>query len=369
MSRETFRIPAPGSPVTARSRSGRGRLVLPTELWLLLANVLVFLAVYAGDPRRSIATANSLQMLTADAALLGLFAIGMTVVIISGGIDLSVGTVIAFASVVFTMVVRGLVPAAQLPNKVGGVTPGVLLFATLVTLTASLLVGLLHGGLINLLRIPPFIATLGTLIGLRSACRLLAQWAQGSDKISLSAPLFRALYNTTVDLPLPWLETPLKLRWIPLLLFALVAIAVGVLMTRTVAGRHLYALGGNEQAARLSGIRTGRLRILAYMVCSGCAGLAGILYASREGQGNSVNLGVGYELNAIAAAVVGGTSLRGGVGTITGTILGAIFLTLVINGIGYLIKIDASLYEGLLVGLVVIKAVAVNQVRQWRGRS
>lgn len=340
---------------------------MPTEGWLLLANLLVFLSVYAGDPRHSIATANSLQMMTADAALLGLFAIGMTVVIISGGIDLSVGTVIAFASVVFTMVVRWLVPAAQIPRE-GGVTVPVLVVATLLTLAASLLVGLLHGALINLLRIPPFIATLGTLIGLRGASRLLAQWAQGSDKISVAAPLFRALYNTTVDLPLPWLETPLKLRWIPLLVFAVVATAVGVLMTRTVAGRHLYARGGNEQAARLCGIRTGRLRILAYMVCSGCAGLAGILYASREGQGNSVNLGVGYELNAIAAAVVGGTSLRGGVGTITGTILGAVFLTLVINGIGYLIKIDASLYEGLLVGLVVILAVAVNQVRQWRVR-
>jgi len=347
--------------------SAARRRGLPTEVWLLLANLVVFLVVYFGDPRRSIANPDSLQLLTAEAALLGLFAVGMTVVIISGGIDLSVGTVIAFASVVFTLVIRRVVPAAEIP-RAGGVTVGVLVLATGVTLAASVLVGVLHGVLINLLRIPPFIATLGTLIGLRGASRLLAQWSQKSDKISVSAPLFKALFNTTVDVTVPGLDAPLKLRWIPVAVFACVAVSVWVLMTRTVAGRHLYALGGNEQAARLCGIRTGRLKILAYMVCSGCAGLAGILYASREGQGNPVNLGVGYELNAIAAAVVGGASVGGGVGTISGTILGAVFLTLVINGIGYLIKLDASLYEGLLVGGVVILAVAVNQLRQWRSR-
>ena len=102
---------------------------------------------------------------------------------------------------------------------------------------------------------------------------------------------------------------------------------------------------------------------MAYGIGALCSGLAGILYAAREGQGNSTNLGMGYELNAIAAAVVGGASLRGGVGTISGTILGALFLTLVVNGIPNIIKIDSTLYEGIIVGVLVILAVSVNQVR------
>jgi ribose/xylose/arabinose/galactoside ABC-type transport system permease subunit len=110
------------------------------------------------------------------------------------------------------------------------------------------------------------------------------------------------------------------------------------------------------------------LKYVAYSIGAVCGGLAGILYAAREGQGNSTNLGVGYELNAIAAAVVGGASLRGGSGTISGTVLGALFLTLVVNGIPHLIKIDSSLYEGMIVGVVVLLAVAVNQLRRGPAR-
>jgi ribose/xylose/arabinose/galactoside ABC-type transport system permease subunit len=217
--------------------------------------------------------------------------------------------------------------------------------------------------LITRLDLPPFIATLGTLIGLRSLGRVIAQWLYNSDKIAVPAPDFRALYNATWTWSIPGITGPLQVRWVPLCVFLFVAVGAVVLMRRTILGRHLYALGGNEEAARLSGIRTDRLKYVAYCLGAVCSGLAGILYAAREGQGNSTNMGMGYELNAIAAAVVGGASLRGGVGTMSGTILGALFLTLVVNGIPNIIKIESTLYEGIIVGVVVILAVAVNQIR------
>jgi ribose/xylose/arabinose/galactoside ABC-type transport system permease subunit len=331
------------------------------EIWLLLANVIVYCGVYFGDKQRNFGSAESILLLTTETTMLGIFAIGTTIVIVSGGIDLSVGSVIAFSSITFAIVLKQLAPAAVAAK--GGVGPAVLLAATAATLTAALLVGVLHALLITRLDLPPFIATLGTLIGLRSLGRVIAQSLYHSDKIAVSAPDFRSLFNATWSWNLPGLDWPVKIRWVPLCVFLLVATGAVVVMRRTILGRHLYALGGTEEAARLSGIRTDRLKYVAYCLGAVCSGLAGILYAAREGQGNSTNMGMGYELNAIAAAVVGGASLRGGVGTMSGTILGALFLTLVVNGIPHIIKIESTLYEGIIVGVVVILAVAVNQIR------
>jgi ribose/xylose/arabinose/galactoside ABC-type transport system permease subunit len=331
------------------------------ELWLLLANLIVYFGVLVADRQHNFGSAASLQLLTTETTMLGIFAIGITIVIISGGIDLSVGSVIAFSSIVFTIVLRQLSPAGVMSRS--GVGPGVLLIAAAVTLTAALLVGMSHALLITRLDLPPFIATLGSLIGLRSLGRVIPQAMYRTDKVAVSAPDFRALFNATWQWKLWFLDRTVMIRWVPLLVFLLVAVSAMVLMRKTVLGRHLYALGGNEEAARLSGIRTDRLKYVAYGIGAFCSGLAGILYAAREGQGNSTNLGMGYELNAIAAAVVGGASLRGGVGTVSGTILGALFLTLVVNGIPNIIKIDSTLYEGIIVGVLVILAVPVNQVR------
>jgi ribose/xylose/arabinose/galactoside ABC-type transport system permease subunit len=331
------------------------------EVWLLLANLIVYFGVYFGDQQRNFGSPESLLLLSTETTMLGIFAVGTTIVIISGGIDLSVGSVIAFSSIIFTIVLKQLAPAAVMAKE--GVGPAALVAATTATLAAALLVGVLHATLITRLGLPPFIATLGTLIGLRSLGRVIAQALYRSDKVAVSAPDFRALFNATWTWNIPGMELPLKVRWVPLCVFLVVATAATVLMNRTILGRHLYALGGNEEAARLSGIRTDRLKFVAYSIGALCSGLAGILYAAREGQGNSTNMGMGYELNAIAAAVVGGAGLRGGVGTMSGTILGALFLTLVVNGIPHIIKIESTLYEGIIVGVVVILAVAVNQIR------
>ncbi|MGQ0633381.1 MAG: ABC transporter permease [Planctomycetaceae bacterium] len=336
------------------------------EFWLLLANVIVYAGVYFGDSQRNFGSAESLLLLSSETTMLGIFAIGATIVIISGGIDLSVGSVIAFSSIIFTIVLKQMAPDAVAK---GGVGPTALAAATAATLASALLVGVFHAALITRLDLPPFIATLGTLIGLRSLGRVIAQAVYHSDKVAMAAPDFRSLFNATWSFVLPVVDMPIRVRWVPLCVFLVVAACAAVLMRRTVLGRHLYALGGNEEAARLSGIRTNRLKYVAYCLGALCSGLAGILYAAREGQGNSTTMGMGYELNAIAAAVVGGASLRGGVGTMAGTILGALFLTLVVNGIPHIIKIESTLYEGIIVGVVVILAVAVNQIRgrKWGG--
>jgi ribose/xylose/arabinose/galactoside ABC-type transport system permease subunit len=140
-----------------------------------------------------------------------------------------------------------------------------------------------------------------------------------------------------------------------------------ILMARTVVGRHLYAMGGNEAAARLSGIRTDKLKWLAYSIGAVTASIAGILYTAEVGVASPQVQGKGYELNAIAAAVVGGCSLQGGVGTITGTMLGVVFLRVVIDAVAKLVRFGADDYEGIIVGFLVVLAVAFNELRQARG--
>jgi ribose/xylose/arabinose/galactoside ABC-type transport system permease subunit len=151
--------------------------------------------------------------------------------------------------------------------------------------------------------------------------------------------------------------------WIPLAVFLAVSFVLWLLLSRTVAGRHLYAMGGNEEAARLSGIRTERLKWLAYCIGSMTAAIAGILYTGAVGVANPESLGKGYELNAIAAAVVGGCGLTGGIGTVGGAMIGALFLRVVIDAVAKVVKEDPDKFEGMIVGILVVLAVAVNELR------
>jgi ribose/xylose/arabinose/galactoside ABC-type transport system permease subunit len=283
--------------------------------------------------------------------MLGIFALGTTVVIIAGGIDLSIGSMIAFAGTICATVMLLADPEGM---KTGHLATGVIPLAITATLAVGFLVGTIHAWLITLVGLPPFIATLATLVGLRSLGRAMVESVTAevlggrSAQIQIFDPAFRYLATSV---------------WIPTLLFTLLAVALGILLRQTVVGRHLYALGGNEEAARLSGIRTDRLKWLAYCISAMCASLAGILYIGDQSVADPQTLGRGYELNAIAAAVVGGCSLQGGVGTIPGTLLGCLFLRSVIDGIAKIIKTGADVFEGLIVGIVVVLAVAFSQ---WR---
>lgn len=330
------------------------------EFGLIPANLVVYLGVLYFDPLHSFGSPDSLQLIITQTSLLSIYAIGAALVIVSGGIDLSVGSVIAFSSIIATTTIRLVAPEAS--KSLDPVGMQVLFLAFGASICAALLIGTFHAGLITRLNLPPFIATLGTLIGLRSLARIIAQNLFRNDKVTLAVPDFKAIYNSTWQFKLASLDIPI--RWVPFVIFAFVSIAMAILMRKTVWGRHIYAMGGNEEAAKLSGIRTNRLKWSVYCVSAALGAIAGVIYGALEGQGNSQTMGAGYELRAIAAAVVGGCSLRGGVGTISGTILGALFLTLVVNGIPFVIKVDSTTYEGIIVGGVVILAVAVNQFRR-----
>ncbi|HEX4130028.1 MAG TPA: ABC transporter permease [Pirellulales bacterium] len=345
-------MPQQGTKRTA-AILGRG------EAGLAIAIMVVVGLTIALDPLRSYVvdpSTNAVEIVR-QTAMLGIFALGTTVVIISGGIDLSVGSMIAFSGTICASLLLWLAPDELQNDEPVGIA--VIAAAIAGTLLAGFLVGSLHAWLITVIGLPPFIATLATLVGLRSLSRALVEGVTtaviGGTKaqIEIRDEQFRYLATSV---------------WIPVVVFLALAVFTWLLMSRTVVGRHLYALGGNEAATRLSGIRADGLKWLAYALGSMFASIAGILYVGELSVAAPQTLGRGYELNAIAAAVVGGCSLQGGAGTVPGTILGCLFLRVVIDGIAKIIKTGADVYEGLIVGVVVVLAVAVGQVRQSRGR-
>ena len=231
--------------------------------------------------------------------------------------------------------------------------------ALLMTLFAGFLIGTFHTWLITVVNLPPFVATLASLVGVRSLARLLIE----------DLPTIRTgRVDRTITINDPFLKSIGSDNWwVPCLVWVFLAILLWVFLSRTALGRHIYAMGGNEQAARLSGIRTERLKWLAYCVSSMTASLAGIFYACYITTASPSTDGMGYELNAIAAAVVGGCSLTGGAGTVLGVMLGTVFLRLVIDSVAKLFKSQPDLFEGSVVGALVILAVAINALREGGG--
>jgi len=330
-----------------------------SEWGLLAAIITVILLTILCDPQHNYwhNPGASAVLIARQTALLGLFALGSAVVIISGGIDLSSGSVIAFSGTTCAVFLSML--AGDEIKRGDPIGVGAMALAITGTLVIGFLIGSLHAWLITVIGLPPFVATLATLVALRSLGRAIVEnytkelTGSGSTQIDIADPGFRYLATSV---------------WIPVVLFIVMTIVIWLLMSRTVVGRHLYALGGNEAATRLSGIRTESLKWLAYCISAMLASLAGVLYVCDQSAASPEKLGRGYELNAIAAAVVGGCSLRGGVGTIPGTMLGCVFLRVVTDGIAKIIKTNADVYEGLIVGVVVVLAVALNQIRTTTGR-
>ena len=339
------------------------------EFGLLLAIALVLgTTVFFGTGYDSAAlVSGNLEMLAHQTSLLGIFSLGAAVVIISGGIDLSAGSMIAFSATIFASVclamgpepgtvtyeieTRGGVKEVANISRTDALGPGVYAAAGAVTLAAAIAVGTFHTWLITALGLPPFVATLASLVGLRSLAKLLvSQVTRAIEKTSSSQIAVR---HEAFEILKSWS--------VVLGLFLGVAILLWFTLSRTVVGRHLYAVGGNEEAARLSGIPVARTKWFAYCTSSVTASLAGIIYCSYVSVAVPDQLAIGYELNAIAAAVVGGCSLAGGVGTVVGVGLGALFLRVVIDAIAKLVKSGADDVEGLIVGLLVVAAVTVNE--------
>jgi len=301
---------------------------------------------------------NEWQLSTIDlarqTALLSLYALGAAVVIIAGGIDLSTGSVVAFSGTICATLMLLMAPEAVDQSQPVGTT--VMVLAIGGTLLVGVLIGSLHAWLITEIGLPPFVATLGTLVGLRSLSRAIIESVTQSvlggtrTQINIADPAFRELSGAMSGT-----------AWNLVGLVLVVGLGLWVLLSCTVTGRHLYALGGNEQAARLSGIQTDRIKWMAYCISAVLSSLAGILYVSQLSVADPQTAGRGYELNAIAAAVVGGCSLQGGVGTIPGTLLGSLFLRVVIDGVAKIIKTGADVYEGLIVGVLVVFAVTFTR--------
>jgi len=333
-----------------------GQWALPlNELALVLAIVLVFVATGLADRNHTYFTnfQASFVIILRNTVLLGIIALGAAVVIIAGGIDLSAGSMVAFSATTCALI---LVLFAE-PTDKRLMTVGTLgvVCAIAGAIVSGFLVGTLHTWLITSIRLPPFVATLATLVGLRSFARAMCEfittqrWGSQYQQVNVNTPAFIYIKENL---------------WVATTVFAVLAVVTWLILSRTVLGRHIYALGGNEQAARLSGIRTDNVKWFAYCFGAMTAAIAGIFAMADGSVAQPVNLARGYELNAIAAAVVGGCSLQGGVGTVTGTILGALFLRLVIDAVAKLIKAGADVYEGMIVGAVVVLAVTLTQFRQ-----
>jgi ribose/xylose/arabinose/galactoside ABC-type transport system permease subunit len=330
-------------------------LVRSKEVALLASILFVILTTATFDPNHTYwhrpltAFQDNLRTL----APLGILSLGAAVVIIAGGIDLSLGSMVAFGGTVCVCLMMILAPD-KFDRGQQFVGSGVMTCAIGGALLAGFLVGTLHAWMITSLRLPPFIVTLGSLVGLRSLSRATSEyvkWTWRNDKsevITFDDPFFGFLYDNV---------------WIAGVVLLLLSVLTWLVLTRTVLGRHIYALGGNEQAARLSGIRTEYVKWVAYCFSAMAAALAGVFYVANEQSLTPGSLANGHELSSIAAAVVGGCSLQGGIGTVQGTILGALFLRVVIDAVNRIIHANANLYEGMIVGVVVVMAVTFGQVR------
>ncbi len=329
----------------------RNEIGLAIAIFFVIAVTLCFNQDYLYDPGR-----NSKDILH-QTALLGIFALGSAIVIISGGIDLSSGSVIVFSGSVCALVMLLLAPTGPdgFPDTTN-VGLSVVSIAIAAAVVAGAMVGTMHAWLVTVIRLPPFVATLASLVGLRSVAKIANQAITkdlGNEQTKVRAD------DVTFEALKEW--------WVALVIFLAIGLICWILMNRTTIGRHLYALGGNEQAARLSGIRTNQLKWLAYVLSSVTASIAGVLFVAKVGAANPGTLGIGYELNAIAAAVVGGCSLQGGVGLIPGVMLGVVFLRVVIDSVAKVIRAGSDDYQGLIVGFLVVLAVAFNEFRRQRG--
>ncbi|NIZ12606.1 ABC transporter permease [Phaeobacter sp. HF9A] len=291
---------------------------------------------------------NALTVLL-QTSVIGLLGIGMTMVIITGGIDLSVGSVLALSGVATAMSIKAGFPVA--PAMAFGVAVGAVC-------------GAINGLIVTRLKIPPFVATLGMMLMARG----LALQLTGAAPISRLGEAFGLLGNGALfrvvemqDNGFPKVVFP-GIPY-PAILLLLVAIAAAYMLRRRQIGRHIYATGSHEEAARLSGVRVDQIKLYAYVMSGALAGLAGNVLMSRLVTAQPSE-GVMYELDAIAAAVIGGASLSGGVGTVSGTMIGAFIIGILRNGLN-MAGVSAFIQQ-IVIGAVVIGAVWIDQIRNRR---
>lgn len=308
----------------------------------VLALVLLCIAGSLLNP--DFATIDNLMNVLTRTAFIGIIAVGMTFVIVSGGIDLSVGSMAALIAGLMIVSMNALATGIDPPSAHAIIALGIAL-----ALVLGAVFGVAHGLLVSRGRIEAFIVTLGTLGLFRAVLTWLADGGALSLDFSLSEAYGPVYYHSVLGVPVP--------VWV----FALVAIGGAVILNRTAYGQHVQAIGSNEQVARYAAIRVDRAKVLTYLLLGLCVAIATILYVPRLGSATPTT-GILWELEAIAAVVVGGTSLRGGAGRVMGTVVGAILLS-VIGNILNLTSIISVHLNPAVQGVVII-AVAYLQ----RGR-
>ncbi len=282
-------------------------------------------------------------------SITGLIALGMTFVILTGGIDLSVGSIVALAGLVAGALAKGT--SANSLSLDDTIVAGYPLWicvgaAALVGLAA----GLLQGIAITTLDVPPFVVTLGGLTAFRGAALLYS----GGGPISS----FDADYRF-------WGQGKLGPVPVPVIVFLAAALLCHIVLRHTRYGRHVYAIGGNAEAARLSGLNVKALTLSVYLIVGLFAGVAGFVLSSRLNSSEAV-AGVGYELTVIASVVIGGTSLFGGLGGVLGTVVGAVLIGVLING---LVLMNVSPYiQQIIIGVIIVLAVAFDRFVKGRRR-
>lgn len=298
--------------------------------------------------RNKFLNAQNLAQLAKDTSFIAIMAVGMALVIISGGIDLSVGSIYALASVLGALVMHAYGPEGTHSNSP---TLGIVL-GIAVCLGASAISGLLNGGLIVALRVHPFIITLGSMAILRG----VAFVATKGQSVGSFPSDFRDFVR---------FEPAQNVSIVPLSVMILATIAGWLFLSRLAAGRRVYAVGGNELASQFSGIRVNRVKLGVYLFSGLAAGVAALLSLGYYGAATSGD-GQGYELNVIAAAVVGGASLTGGRGSALGVVLGALIIQMISSGI-VILGIDQN-FSQIIIGGVVIAAVVLDNVTTWLRR-
>ena len=339
----------------------RSKRSWPTEMNILLALVIIIIvfeiigqtAPYmrgqsflfdSKDRFDSIFNEARLKIIILQVAIIGIIALGVTQVIITAGIDLSSGPLVAAtAMIAMSFAQTELVNGNPNPKALFGTWAMDLpvLIPIAIGLAFGALIGAINGTFIAYLRIPPFIATLGMFL----ICRGIALWWSGGNPVSF--PTEQYAYIGSGMMPVLW--------------FVLLAILFHLIMKYTVYGKHTYAIGSNEEAARMSGINVKRHKLMVYVIASMLAAFAGIVLSAKASTAQA-GMGEFYELFAIAMAVIGGISLQGGRGSIVGTVLGAMVLGVIRSGFTY-IKLDGS-YQLMAMGGIIIAAVVLDQYRQ-----
>ncbi len=322
--------PAEALAAQSRAASLRGlfRAVGMLPVLIVLCILIQLTSLYLTGEGRFM-TFQNLSIVTQQASVNAVLAAGMTFVILTGGIDLSVGSILAVAAMMGLIVSKDFgflgIPTAML---------------------AGLACGLFNGALVAFVRLPPFIVTLGSLTAVRGVARLL-----GGDTTVFNPSLPFAFIGNGSVYGVPWL----------VIIAFLVILVSWLILRRTVLGVHIYAVGGNETAARLSGIKVPRVLLFVYGASGLLAGVGGVMQAARLYAANGLQLGQSYELDAIAAVILGGTSFVGGIGSIWGTLIGALIIAVLTNGLVLLGVSD--IWQYIAKGAVIIGAVALDRYR------